>query len=272
VRALMFADMTGRRGVPPPDELFSTPHHKRLHTIHFVGQPIDDEFASRYARSPHLAGIRCLRIGRCSLTPSGLRSLLEASSTPGLAELEVHDSPHVGSDHVEALAESRSLARLRSLSFRGCSIGAAGAIALAKSKHASRLEVLRLGHNPESGLAPLRGPGAVALAASAHLRGLKDLGLRGQELRKKGAEAFAKAYSWPGLRRLSLRGNGIPASALPAFAANPSLSTLEELDLTSNPLTAADVEPLKQAFPRTAILTDDLLGLAGFDYFDGSEA
>ena len=69
-----------------------------------------------------------------------------------------------------------------------------------------------------------------------------------------------------------MRGNGIPASVLPAFAANPLLRTLEELDLTSNPLTTSDVEPLKKALPRTAILTDDLLGLAGFDYFDGGEA
>jgi uncharacterized protein (TIGR02996 family) len=272
VRAVKFADMTGGRGVAPPVELFACPHLARLHTIHFVGQPVDDEFAGRYARSPHLAGIRCLRIGRCSLTPSGLRSLLEARSTPGLTELEVHDSPHVGSDHIVALAESRSLARLRSLSFRGCSIGAAGAVALAKSKHASKLEVLRLGHDPESGYAPLRGPGAGALAESPHLRGLRDLGLRGQELRKKGAEAFAKSYAWPGLRRLSLRGNGIPASALSAFAANPSLRTLEELDLTSNPLTAADVEPLKKAFPRTAIVTDDIVSLAGLDLLDGGEA
>lgn len=272
VRAVKFADMTGGRGVAPPAELFACPHLARLHTIHFVGRPVDDEFAGHYARSPHLPGIRCLRIGRCALTPLGLRSLLEARSTPNLTELEVRDSPHVGSDHVVALAGSRSLARLRSLSVRGCGTGAVGAVALAKSKYGSKLEVLRLGHGTESGIAPLRGPGAVALAESPHLRGLSDLGLRGQELRKKGAEAFAKSYSWPGLRRLSLRGNGIPASALTAFAANSLLRTLEELDLTSNPLTAADVEPLRKAFPRTAILTDDLHGLAGFDYFDGSEA
>jgi uncharacterized protein (TIGR02996 family) len=249
VRAVKFADMTGGRGVAPPAELFACPHLARLHTIHFVGRPVDDQFSGIYARSPHLAGIRCLRIGRCSLTPAGLLALLEARSTPNLGELEVHESPHVGSDHMVALAGSRSLARLRSLSFRGCSIGSAGAVALAKSKHASKLEVLRLGHDPESGVAPIRGPGAVALAESPHLRGLRDLGLRGQELRKKGAEAFAKGYVWPGLRRLSLRGNGIPATALPAFAANPKLRTLEELDLTSNPISAADVEPLKKHSP-----------------------
>ena len=192
VRAVKFADMTGGRGVAPPVELFACPHLARLHTIHFVGQPVDDEFAGRYARSPHLAGIRCLRVGRCSLTPSGLRSLLEARSTPNLTELEVRDSPHVGSDHVVALAGSRSLARLRSLSFRGCSIAAVGAVALAKSRRASSLEVLRLGHDPVSGIAPLRGPGAVVLAESPHLRGLRDLGLRGQELRKKARKRSRK--------------------------------------------------------------------------------
>jgi hypothetical protein len=83
------------------------------------------------------------------------------------------------------------------------------------------------------------------------------LELRRQELRKKGAEAFAAAFAWTGLRRLSLRGNDIPASALPAFAANPAFGTLAELDFTSNPVTAADLAPLKAAFPKTVFLTDD---------------
>ena len=246
VRAVKFADMTGGRGVAPPAALFACPHFASLHTIHFVGQPVDDAFASHLTRSPHLAGIRSIRVGQCSLTPQGLLSLLEARNLPQLSQLEI-SSAHVASGHLAALAGSKSLLRLRSLIFRGCTVGAEGAQAFARSKYAANLVVLGIGHFPTQGSTPLRAAGAVALAESPHLRGLKELGIQGQELRKKGAEAFARSYAWPGLRRLSLRGNDLPASALAAFAANPALRTLEELELTSNPLSTKDVAPLQAA-------------------------
>lgn len=258
VRAVKFVDMTGTRGVAPPEELFACPHLARLHTVEFAGRPVNDQFAAHLARSPHLAGIRCLRIRNCALTPTGLRAVLEAGSLPNLAELGVGESSAVGSDHLAALAKSKSLARLRVLEFWDCTVGADGARALARSKHAAGLESLAIVHDPTpTGCPPLRGPGAVALAESPSLRGLKLLELRRQELRKKGGEAFAAAFAWKGLRRLSLRGNGIPVSALAAFVANPAFGALEEFDLKSNPIPAAALEPLKAAFPKTAFLTDD---------------
>ncbi|MBN9522453.1 hypothetical protein J0H58_28690 [bacterium] len=104
---------------------------------------------------------------------------------------------------------------------------------------------------------PLRGPGAVALAESPYLRGLTELDLYGQELRKRGAQAFAAAYAWPRLKRLGLCGNGIPASAIPAFAANPYMRSLSVLDFRSNDIRAEDLGPLREACPNTRFLTDD---------------
>lgn len=258
VRAVKFVDMTGTRGVAPPEELFASPHLARLHTVEFAGLTVNDQFAAHLVRSAHLAGIRCLRLRNCTLTPKGLRAVLEAESLPNLAELEVGDSSGIDSDHLAALAASKALARLRVLEFRDCIVGADGARALARSRHAVGLESLRIAHNTVvSGAPPLRGPGAVALAESPHLRGLKVLELGRQELRKKGGEAFAKAFAWTGLRRLSLRGNELPVSVLPAFAANPAFGALAEFELTSNPIPAAALEPLKAAFPNTVFLTDD---------------
>ena len=67
---------------------------------------------------------------------------------------------------------------------------------------------------------------------------------------------WSSAYAWPGLKRLSLRGNAVPGSALPAFAANPRLASLAVLDLRGNDVKAADLGPLRAAFPTLRVLTD----------------
>jgi uncharacterized protein (TIGR02996 family) len=262
VRAVKFVDMTGGRGAAPPADLFACPQLARLRSADFSGRPVDDAFAAELARSPHLTGLRRLGLHRSSLTPKGLRSVLEAANLPNLTELDLSDSLGIGSAHLAAVAASPSLARLKSLDLLATVVGEDGARALAKSKPAAGLEVLRIGRHldappPPAAPAPLRGPGAVAVAAAPHLRGLKELVLHGQELRKKGAEALAAAYAWPDLRRLALRRNDLPASALAAFAANPALRTLAEFELRESKIGRRDLGPLTAAFPDTAVLTDE---------------
>ena len=257
VRGVKFADMTGGRGVATPADLFACPHLARLHTVHFIGWPVDDSFAGHLTRSPHLSGLRCLRVGAGKLTPPGLRSILEATTLPTLSEFIASGSVNLGDNALVALAMSQQLTRIRVLEFQDCRVGAEGVRSLARSEYAVGLRVLRLGRIPSPVETPLRGSGSVLLAESRSLRGLEELALTGQELRKRGAEAFAKAYAWSGLRRLSLQGNGILASAIPAFAANPAFRSLAVFDLTNNPITTADLDPLRAACPNTVFMTDD---------------
>jgi uncharacterized protein (TIGR02996 family) len=257
VRVVKFADTSGNRGVAPPEELFACPLLARIHTLGVTGFGVDDAFIEQLTRSPHVAGLRALRIEKPAINPDALTEVLTTTRLPALTELSLRGSDAVGNAHLAAVANSCEWGRLRVLEFRSCVVGEVGARALADWKHATRLDVLGITHNPLSHSTPMRGPGAVALAESPHLRGLKELVLQGQELRKKGAEAFAAAFAWPGLKRLSLRSNGIPAKVLAAFAANPAFRTLDEFDLSSNPLKARDIEPLRAALPHTAFLLDN---------------
>ena len=257
VRAVKFADMTSGRGAAPLDELFACPLLARLHTVHFVGAPVNDDFAGHLTRSPHLAGIRRLRLQRSGISPEGLVSIMESKGLPALTELDLSDNVVIDSEHLAALSKSRALSRLEVLDLSGTSVGAEGAGALARSEYSANLKVLRIGYNLDGTHTPLRGPGAEVLAESPHLRGLKELVLQGQELRKKGAEAFAHAYAWPGLSRLSLRGNGILASALPAFVANPAFRSLIEFDLSANKIRPDHLAAFKEACPDTLFICED---------------
>lgn len=255
VRFVKFVDL-GARGAVPPEKLLSCPHLARLRTVQFVGQPVDDGFVRVLAECPFLTELRSLRLKRSPISPAALRSIVENPKLPNLRELSVGE--HGGSRHLAALASSPEFRRIRMLDCWSCVVGEEGARALAGSEYAAGLESLRITHNREvSGHPPVRGPGAVALAQSPHLRGLKSLALEGQELRKKGAEAFAGAYALPHVQSLSLRGNQIPAGTLPSFAANPAFGSLRRLDLRRNPIRAADTELLGRAFPRAVIVTDD---------------
>ncbi|HYH68204.1 MAG TPA: TIGR02996 domain-containing protein [Urbifossiella sp.] len=228
VRAVKFSAMNSTRGAATAAELAASPFLARLHTIQLSGRAVDDAYVSVVGQSPHAAGVRGLTLGDCGATAAAV-GRFGSPSFLGLRELELWNVVY-GTNDAKAVAKSRSLAALTAL---------------------------RVCHGADAADVPIRGPGAVALAESPHLRGLIELELRNQELRKKGAEAFAAAYAWPGLKQLFLRGNGIPASALPAFAANPRLASLSLLDLRGNDVTAADLGLLREAFPRLRVITDD---------------
>ncbi len=259
VRAVKFADMTGGRGGVSAAEMAASPLLARLHTAHLVGTPVNDDFAATLAGSPHLGGLRELRVEKSGLGVAGLMALLQLTAA-ALTKLDLDGNPKVGDAELAALAGSAGVARLRALDLSNTAVGPDGLAELAASPRVSGLEVLRICHGVDAAGPPLRGPGAVTLAASPHLRGLKELDFRAQELRKRGAEVFAAAYAWPGLRRLGLRGNRIYPSAVPAFAANPLLRSLVEIDFCSNPIRSDDLGPLRKACPHTRLMTDDAGG------------
>jgi uncharacterized protein (TIGR02996 family) len=228
VRAVQFVVMNSTRGAATAEELAACPHLARLHTLTLAGSLVDADYADQLAASPHATGIRALTLSDCAVDAKAI-GRAGPKWFPGLRELELWNVAY----------------------------GTAGAAALATTKRLAALTTLRVCQGAEAADIPLRGPGAVALAESPHLRGLEELELHNQELRKKGAEAFAAAYAWPRLKRLFLRRNGIPASAIPALAANPRLASLAVLDLRGNDVTAADLGPLRAAFPNLRVLTDD---------------
>jgi uncharacterized protein (TIGR02996 family) len=228
VQGVKFAAMNGTRGAATATELAASPFLARLHTLQLGGRAVDDAYVSAISVSPRAAGVRCLTLGDCSVSHFTV-DRLGGVWFPGLREVELWNVVYDTS----------------------------GATALAKARLLSALTALRVCQGADAAGVPIRGPGAVKLAESPHLRGLTELELRNQELRKKGTEAFVAAYAWPGLIRLGLRGNGILASAIPAFAANPLLRSLREIDFRSNDIKDKDLGPLREACPETKILTDD---------------
>lgn len=259
IRAVKFVTMTGGSGTVPPKQLFASPLLARLHTFELVGPDVDDSYVDALVASPHVAGLRTLRLNGCTISPAGLGVLLKAKTLPALRELDfsgLHSdqAPTVESDHAVALAKSPGLARIKVLDLQGTAVGAEGVRALAGSRHAAGLEVLRLGFIGRTGA--LRADAATILPQSPHLKNLRELKIRGHELRKRGGEAFATAANWPHLKSLSLRGNELPASVVPLLAANPSLLSLAELDLTGNAIRGADTDPLRAALPDTLIVLE----------------
>ncbi len=251
VRAVKFTTARAHGAYPT---LAASPSLARLHTLHAPGEHVDDAAAERLAASPHIGGLRCLRVVRSALSIAGLGRLASLTRS-GLRELELDEHRAIGEAEVAHLVAE--IDGLRLLDLSNITFGPRVAIALAGARALAGLEVLWLGYGANAAGTPLRGPGAVALAESPHLRGLTELDLYGQELRKRGAEAFFTAYAWPRLKRLGLRSNGIPASSIPAFAANPHLRSLREIDFRSNDIKAEDLGPLREACPETKFLTDD---------------
>jgi uncharacterized protein (TIGR02996 family) len=142
--------------------------------------------------------------------------------------------------HLAALAQAPSLARLTSLRFLG-GVDAEGARALACSPHLGRLIRLDFGRDP-----PVHGRhtewdnevgdrGAEALAASASLRQLTDLGLGFNRIGDAGARALADSPHRAGLTWLDLGENEIGEAGVQALIDSPHLTRLTRLGLRNNP-------------------------------------
>jgi uncharacterized protein (TIGR02996 family) len=158
-------------------DFVSAPAAATLEDLDLSGNNLRDAGMAVLARSTIFRRLRSLRLHFNFITDEGVALLARASWLAGVQQLglEVNE---IGDDGVRALAECTALAGCRELILWGSRrrIGNAGAVALAASPHLRNLRQLDLHHNP------IGDEGARALLASPHLAGLTSLVLATENL------------------------------------------------------------------------------------------
>ena len=111
------------------------------------------EALSILVASPHLAGLRALRLASNGLGYAGIRALTQAATLTALEELDLsgpgyydqyYDDPIISTAGMASLAGWGGLARVRSLTLSGNDVRPAGLRALLRSPHAGALRGLSL--------------------------------------------------------------------------------------------------------------------------------
>jgi uncharacterized protein (TIGR02996 family) len=247
--------LTGRPFEDEIDWLAASPQLSTLRALIVLGLSAED--LSRLVPSPHLAGLRVLRLESSGLGTAGVRALTGAATLTALEELDLsgpgyyeqyYEDPLIGTAGMEILAGWTGLARVRSLTLSGSDVRRAGLRALVRSPHAGALKGLSLRHGRLNGQAMaelgdalpglrletldlgenvLKERGVANLAGAACLGELKMLRLDRCEIPLAGARQLAKAAFVSGLQILDVGHNNFgPAGLNALLKSEPSLHTL----------------------------------------------
>ena len=143
--------LTGR----PYDEeiarLADSPQLATLRSLTVLGLEAAD--LTRLAASPHLKGLRELRLQSNGLGSAGVRALTQAATLANLEKLDLsgpgyyesyYDNPLIDVAGMEMLAAWPGLARVRSLTLSGSDVRPTGLRALLRSPHVAALKELSL--------------------------------------------------------------------------------------------------------------------------------
>ena len=238
--------------------LADAPLLSTLRALNLDNASLGVEGFTRLLASPHLGKLEALRVPSNSIGNAGVSGLFDSDSLTSLEELDLSEEDNYGRYGEDPIIEARGLgalagwkgmARLRSLTLSGNSVGRDGLRALLRSPHAAglkeltvrgngltgqamqefgpagkglRLDVLDLGENL------LRDLGAEYLARADCLRELKVLEVDRCEMTLAGARALARAPFLGSLRRLNVNHNSFGPEGLYALLdkSPPQLHTL----------------------------------------------
>src|SRR5262249_26451131 len=128
---------------------------------------LQDAGARALAGSPHLTNVTSLRLDGNEVGGPGIRAVVSSPFLSNVRELFLSNN-YVGQTGAEALAQG-GMGRLHDLWLGDANLDAECAGLLAGSEALARLRVLSLANNP------LEDGGIKALAASPHLRRLREL-------------------------------------------------------------------------------------------------
>lgn len=212
--------------------------------------PTADQFAALFAR-PWFRGVRTLHAQSCGLNAECARAL--ARNCPELRDLDLWSNPIRAAGAV-ALAESKALRHLRTLSVAVCEINDGGALAaLMTTPNLPALAALHVSVNGARGPSAKdlargkRGPGlralsvsnltpnaAEALAASPTFAGLWWLDVSWSPLADEGVERMLRAAKFEHLVGLDLSETFLNVPGVQALAAWPGGASLQWLNLSSN--------------------------------------
>jgi uncharacterized protein (TIGR02996 family) len=192
----------------------------------------------RLVASPHLGGLKALRVPSNNLGNAGIQLLAGAAGLGALEELDIsgrgvseryNDDPIVNSPGMETLAAWDGLASVRSLALSGNEFGTAGLRTLLRSPRAAGLKHLNIRNTRLAG-------GAMAAFHDARpdLR-LESLDVGENFLDANGAGHLAGAACLSELKVLRLDRCEIPSAAARQLAKTaPFIDTLCSLDVAHN--------------------------------------
>lgn len=298
-RALPIAELrelvlTGR----PYDEevawLADSPQLSTLRSLTVLGLAVED--LTRLTASPHLGGLRVLRLPSNGLGNAGVRALTQAATLTALEEIDLtgpgyyasyYDDPIINVPGAEALAGWPGLATVRTLTLTGSDVRRNGLRALLQSPYNGSLKVLSLRSgrlDPQAvatfrdardglrlealdlGDNALKEPGVIHLASAKCLSELRALLLDRCELPASAGERLAKAGFFDTLRGLNLDHNRLGPTGLAALLHRQPAS-LHMLHVGDNDLTVQGVDLLAGSPASDGLLELDVsgnrLGVAG---------
>jgi uncharacterized protein (TIGR02996 family) len=161
--------------------------------------------------------------------------------------IDLNDGNKIANLGIEALMESRHLARLAALGLRGNGLGSAGVRAIAMSSYARGVKRLRLDRND------LFDDGLRYIADAHALTRLQQLDLERTRTGDDAVKALAKTKLVKGLRVLNLSHNQVTDTGLAALAASDAITEVRDLFLSGNAITDAGVTALAES-PKLARL------------------
>jgi hypothetical protein len=178
---------------------------------------------SALANSPHMANLEALELYDCAPGERGVTALAQSPYITRLRRLELREC-EITARRLAILCASDRMAALEHLDLSSNNIGPAGALALANSPHLSGLKTLRLD-----------GPGAgeqiAALWEGPGLRALETLELYRVSMSARCASRIARAAWPPALSALALGYLTLTGPAARALASAPGLAVLRALQL-----------------------------------------
>jgi uncharacterized protein (TIGR02996 family) len=270
--------LTGRPGAT--NEIAWLANSPQLSTLRsLTARGLWPEGLRRLFTSPHLAGLKVLRLPSNNLGNAGIRALNRAASLTGLEELDLsgqgvaeryQDDPIVRSPGMESLVGWSGLATVRSLNLSENEFGRAGLQTLLRSPCARALKELSLRGGRLDGQAM-----AELVDAVAGLR-LEKLDLGENVLKELGVEYVAIAPCLSELKELKLDRCEVPLAGARALAKKATfLAGLRLLDVGYNHFGPVGLEALLQQKPpalHTLGLRDNDLLDKGAELLAGSPA
>jgi uncharacterized protein (TIGR02996 family) len=295
--------LTGRPFDKEIDWLADSPQLSTLRVLSVLG--LDRGDLSRLAASPHLTGLRVLRLVSNGLGTAGVEALTRAATLTNLEELDLtgpghyeqyYDDPIIDAAGLETLADWPGLSRVRSLTLTGSDAREFGLGELLRSPYIVALKELTLRHGRLDGLAMrqfddartglrlealdvganlLEEAGMWHLATPPCLSELKELRIDRCEVPLAGARVLAKKAAFlDSLRILHVEHNSFgPAGLAALLECEPPL--LHTLRMRDNDLFDKGAALLAESPASDGLLELDLsqngIGTAGAQALGESE-
>lgn len=184
------------------------------------------------ARTPHLSGLRELRVRQCGFADGDFQVLCNAERLEHLRSLDVAGN-NLTRFAAAAFADGHGLPALEELNlgtdgYARNRIGPFGLQALIAGKRSGRLQKLHLSNND------IGTTGVEALCAAPNMCNLTHLDLSANLIGNEGLSAIAEAEHLNTLEHLNLSGNAVTDDGALALANSPYLTNIRRLALTSS--------------------------------------